>query len=145
MGQRTVRNSGGVLLDTHSWLWLATGDERLPVSARTVLSRCEVAGQLYVAAISLLEMANMSRKKRVLLPVPLGEWFERALSEANIQVIPLNPRIAVETAYLPEEFHGDPADRLIAATARVEDLTICTHDKELIRFGKQGVFRILAI
>jgi PIN domain nuclease of toxin-antitoxin system len=139
-----MNGSAGILLDTHTWLWLANGDERLPVQVGIILEKCEGAGQLFVAAISLLEIVNMARKKRVVLPLALQNWLERALSEANIGLISISPRIAAETALLREAFHGDPADRLIAATARVENLTLCTHDKELLRHGKRGLFRTLA-
>ncbi|MGC2621553.1 MAG: type II toxin-antitoxin system VapC family toxin [Acidobacteriaceae bacterium] len=139
-----MNGDAGILLDTHTWLWLANGDERLPVSVRKVLEQFEGTGQLFVAAISLLEIANMERRKCVVLPLALQDWLERALSEANIGLIAISPRIAAETAFLPEGFHGDPADRLIAATVRVENLTLCTHDQQLVRHGKRGVFRTLA-
>ena len=140
-----MTEGAGVLLDTHAWLWLATGDEKIPPAVRRKLEQAEQAGQLFLADISLLELANMARRQRVLLPLPLHEWCESALSEARIVLLPIVPRIAVETALLPEAFHGDPADRLIAATARVENLTLCTHDKDLLRYGRQGLFRVLAI
>lgn len=100
---------------------------------------------LFVSAISLLEVANMDRRKRVLLPIPLQAWLGRAFYTGAIHLLPITPEIASETAALPEAFHGDPADRIIAATARVEDLTLCTHDKLLLMFGKQGLFKTLAI
>jgi PIN domain nuclease of toxin-antitoxin system len=140
-----MNEGAGVLLDTHAWLWLATGDARLPVPVRKLLERMEARGQLYVAAISLLEIANMFRRGRVLLPLALKVWYEAALSEAHIGLIAITPVIAAETAALPEGFQGDPADRLIAATARVENLTLCTHDRELLHHGKRGLFRTLAI
>jgi len=138
-----VSTDAGLLLDTHTWLWLATGDERLPVPARRAIERQEASGSLYVAAISLLEIANMSRRNRVILPLPLEEWLTRALSEAGIALLDISPRIAAETALLPEGFHGDPADRLLVATARVQNLALCTHDKELLRHAKQGLFLAL--
>lgn len=140
-----MNEAGGVLLDTHAWLWLATGDERLPVSVRRMLEKFERAGKLYIASISLLEIANMFRRNRIQLPLGLRDWLERALSEANIGLLPITPEIAAETAVLPESFHGDPADRLIAATARVENLTLCTHDKDLSRHAKAGLFRVLNV
>lgn len=135
----------GILLDTHVWLWLATGDESLSGAVRKVLEKAEARGELSISAISLLEVANMARRNRIQLPISLNEGFERALSRASIGLIPVTPRIAAETALLPEGFHGDPADRLIAATARVEDLMLCTHDKDLLRYAKLGIFRALKV
>lgn len=134
-----------ILLDTHAWIWLELGDARFPVRHRRAMSVSSAAGRLYVSAISMLEIANMDRRKRVLLPIPLHLWFERAFSSGAVNMLPITPEIASETALLPEGFQGDPADRLIAATARVEDLTLCTHDKLLLMFGKQGIFKTLAI
>jgi PIN domain nuclease of toxin-antitoxin system len=140
-----MNEGDGILLDTHAWLWLATGDAIVPAAVRKTLEKIEARGGLYVSAISLLEIANMARRNRIQLPVNLNEWFERALSEANIGLLPITPEIAAETAVLPESFQGDPADRLIAATARVESLTLCTHDKDLLRFAKTGLFRALIV
>ena len=140
-----MTDSPGVLLDTHAWLWLELGDARFPEKHRAAMSAASLAGGLHVSAISMLEIANMDRRKRVSLPVPLHLWFARAFSGAAINLLPITAEIASEAASLPESFHGDPADRLIAATARVEDLTLCTHDKLLLLFGKQGLFRTLPI
>lgn len=138
-----MNGGAGLLLDTHTWLWLATGDAKLPVSVRRAIEQYEAAGRVHVGTISMLEIANLARRKRVILPLPLGEWLTKALSEASIGLIGISPRIAAETALLPEDFHGDPADRLLVATARVEDLTLCTHDKEVLRHAKRGLFRAL--
>ena len=138
-----MNGDAGLLLDTHTWLWLATGDDQLPVPIRRAIERYEAKGQLFVAAVSRLELATIWRRGRVILPLPLEEWLARALAEAGIGLVAISPRIAAETARLPEGFHGDPADRLIVATARIENLTLCTHDKEVLRHAKRGLFRAL--
>jgi PIN domain nuclease of toxin-antitoxin system len=135
----------GILLDTHAWLWLEMGEEHFTPAQKRQLQASAVNLHLYVASISLLEIANMHRRGRISLPISLDSWFEQTLSQAGITILQVTPKIAVETTLLPESFHGDPADRLIAATARVENLTLCTHDKALLAHGKQGLYRTLPV
>jgi len=135
----------GILLDTHAWLWLELGEDRFTTLQKRQLNAAALNLHLYVASISLLEVANQHRRGRIALPMSLDSWFERAFSQAGVTLLQITPQIAVETTLLPDAFHGDPADRLIAATARVENLLLCTHDNALLRFGKQGLFRTLAI
>ncbi len=70
----------------------------------------------------------------------LEAWFRATLRQPGVRVIELSPAIALATLSLPAEFPGDPADRLIAATARVEQLALCTHDRALLRFSGNGLF-----
>ncbi len=135
----------GILLDTHAWLWLELGEDYFTPLQKRQLNNAAINLHLYVAGISLLEVANLHRRKRISLPIPLDTWFEQSFSQVGITLLQITPRIAVETTFLPESFHGDPADRIIAATARVENLTLCTHDEALLKFGKLGLYRTLAI
>ena len=135
----------GYLLDTHTWLWLESGLAEIRSTARSHMEKAASEHQLFLSAISLLELANMFRRRRVTLPIPLEVWLDRSLSPPGISLLPLTPAIAVETTHLPDNFRGDPADRLIAATARVHQLTLCTRDKALLRFGRQGLYRTLTI
>jgi PIN domain nuclease of toxin-antitoxin system len=135
----------GILLDTHVWLWLELGEDHFTAAQLRQLNAAAVNLHLFVSAISLLEVANLHRRGRVTLPIPLDSWFEQTLTQAGISLLQITPKIAVETALLPEEFHGDPADRLIASTARVENLTLCTHDKSLLSFGKKGLYRTMPV
>ncbi len=140
-----MTDSPRILLDTHTWVWFEQGEERLPIKARQQIEKAAWGGSLYIAAISLLEIANQHRRGRIQLSIPLEQWFSQTLNPQGVQIIPLTPAIALETTLLPELFHGDPADRLIASTARVENLTLYTHDKAILRFGKQGLLHTVAI
>lgn len=134
-----------ILLDTHAWIWFEQGEERLPIKARQQIEKAAWDGSLYIASISLLEVANQQRRGRIQFSIPLEQWFAQTLDQLGMQIVPLTPAIALETTLLPESFHGDPADRLIASTARVENLTLYTHDKAILRFGKQGLLQTVAI
>jgi PIN domain nuclease of toxin-antitoxin system len=140
-----MNESPGILLDTHAWVWFEQGEERLAAKARQQIEEAVWNGRLYIAAISLLEIANQHRRGRIQFSIPLEQWFTGTLDDRGAQIVPLTPAIALETTRLPESFHGDPADRLIAATARIHNLALFTHDKAILRFGRQGFLRTVAI
>ena len=140
-----MTDSPRILLDTHVWVWFEQGEERLPLRARNQIEQAAWSGSLYIASISLLEIANQYRHGRIQLSIPLEQWFTETLDQRGPQTIPLTPAIALETTLLPDLFHEDPADRIIASTARVEKLTLYPHDKALLRFGKQGLFHTVSI
>ena len=118
------------LLDTHALLWAVEAPERLPSSLRRTLARPEQLPYA-VAAISLWEIGMLEAKGRLLLPCPLLEWFRRHVRAPFAEVVPLGPEVAADAVHLPGDFHGDPADRLIVATARSHELTIVTADRRI--------------
>jgi PIN domain nuclease of toxin-antitoxin system len=77
--------------------------------------------------------------------MPMQAWFDLAFADASLNLLPVTPEIAIDAATLPDGFHGDPIDRILAATARVHNLVLCTHDEKLIRFGQQGVYKFLEV
>lgn len=135
----------GLLLDTHTWLWWEAGAVAFSVEAEIDIGGARRAGRLYVAGISLHEIAYAYHRKRLDLEGGLSRWFERALQGSSPQVLPITTEVAIASASLPEEFHGDPGDRLLAATAIVHDLVLCTRDRTLLRFGRSGLFKFLEI
>jgi PIN domain nuclease of toxin-antitoxin system len=135
--------STGVLLDTHVWVWLANGLLHPDPVLVEQLNRAGLTDSLFLCSISLYEIANGARRGRIDLLRSLEDWFAANLVRPGVRIVPVTPEIAIETTRLPIGFHGDPGDRLIAATARVEELTLITHDKALLRFGKQGHLRVL--
>jgi PIN domain nuclease of toxin-antitoxin system len=86
-----------------------------------------------VSAISLWEIAMLVSKGRLAIPGPLLPWFQEALSREKIRLVPITPAIAVISGALP--IHGDPADRLIAATALDFDCPLATVDGNLLNIS----------
>ncbi len=125
------------LLDTHAWIWFITGNSELSKIAQKTINQATQEHQLYLAAISLWELAMLENRKRITLGMPRLEWINQSLKLANIDILPINPAIAVESCQLPDGFHEDPADRLIVATARVHDLTLITRDSRILDYGKK--------
>ena len=76
------------------------------------------------------------QKRRLALPVTIESWIERSLQLPGIQLLPFSVAIALETARLPEPMHKDPADRILVATALVENMQLVTLDREILRFAR---------
>lgn len=131
----------GLLLDTHTWFWLANRELALKPALVALLEDALAKDRLFVCSISLLELANAERRSRLESSVDLSVWIERALRRPGPRILEITPAIALETMRLPADFHGDPGDRLIAATARVHALTLLTHDRLLLQFAKSGALK----
>jgi PIN domain nuclease of toxin-antitoxin system len=119
-----------IVLDTHIWVWWTHGSEQLTESQiETIqLHERDVIG---VSVISCWEVAKLVEYRRLQVPHPLREWFEQALSYPGIHLLELTPEIVIESTTLPGEFHRDPADQIIVATARVYNCALVTADRKI--------------
>jgi PIN domain nuclease of toxin-antitoxin system len=133
-----------LLLDTHCWLWAQLGlVQELSRAALEAIRSAELEGNLRISVISIWELAMLEKRGRVALPMNVRTWVDQALSKPGIAVTPLTPEIMIESVHLPGEVHGDPADRMLAATARVLGATLVTKDDKLIGYSKQRHLRAL--
>jgi PIN domain nuclease of toxin-antitoxin system len=122
-----------ILLDTHVWVWWVHGDPRLTSEHASVLTEHEESG-LGVSVISCWEVAKLAEYKRLILPCPTSEWIQQALAYPGVRLVPLTPEIAVESTELPGEFHKDPADQIIVATARLLARPLLTADEKILEY-----------
>lgn len=143
MGCCQVRPVLPVLLDTHAWVWLMNGSERLGPMARKAIQYSVANAAVLVSAISPWEVAMLSSKGRLILDRDVGEWVQAALSQPGIRLEPLSPEVAVASTRLPGDLRGDPADRIIAATARHGEAILLTDDQLLLDYGKAGYLKTL--
>jgi PIN domain nuclease of toxin-antitoxin system len=118
------------VLDTHAWFWGLADWNRLPAKVRAVLENPSNA-PFGLSAISLWELAKLVERGRITLTIPLSEWIARALDPDLVEVLPLTQQVAVDSTTLPGDFHSDPADEIIVATARLHDATLITADKRV--------------
>lgn len=103
-----------IRLDTHVWVrWV--DPEANPLSP-DIIDCIETAEKLAVSAVTCWEVAWLTRRGRLQLTLSLSDWLDQALQGSNVICIPVNRNIAVRAASLPE-YHRDPADRFIIATA----------------------------
>lgn len=117
-----------LLLDTHVWLWMAIDPKRLD---RKIGRRLEASGnELWVSAISMWEAAEAAKRRKVNLgPDPIG-WVEKAVAVGVVNAAPLTADIVIEAQRIIE-WHRDPADRFIVATARILNMTLVTADVKI--------------
>jgi PIN domain nuclease of toxin-antitoxin system len=123
-----------ILLDTHVWIWWVHGDRRLTKRQRETIeaNESEIIG---VSAISCWEIAKLVEYGRLELSMSVSEWFEKALGYPGIQFLELSPEIVVESTQLPGEFHRDPADQIIVATARLQNCVLVTSDERIQNYS----------
>lgn len=133
-----------VLLDTHALVWLVVGDARLRLAVRRRIEAAAQEQQLWVSAITPWEIGMLVAKGRLVLDRDVMDWLQAALALPGIRVAPLEPAVAVASTRLPGELHGDPADRLIVATARHLGAALVTADAALLAYGQLGHVGVLS-
>jgi PIN domain nuclease of toxin-antitoxin system len=131
-------------LDTCTCLWLTRGDPLSDASRRAIRDAQASHQGVYVSAITAWEVATLVSKGRYRLFVPAKIWFSRLLDLNGVRLATLTPDVLIDSAYLPGDPPKDPADRIIAATARHHGLLVISRDQRLISYAMQGHMRTLA-
>jgi PIN domain nuclease of toxin-antitoxin system len=130
--------SAPLLLDTHYWIWLQFGvRERLTPPVQKAIDEAAAIGSLLLSVISVWELGLLEAKGRIQLYAPCEQWVRDALAMPGLTVAPLTPEIALASTRLPEPFHGDPADRIIVATARAMGARLATRDSKILEYGRK--------
>ncbi len=119
-----------LLLDTHVLVWLDEGSPRLGAAALLRINEALVADQLGVAAVSFWEIAMLCEKRRLIMRTAMDVWRSDLLY-AGLHEIPLRGETAIRAAQL-QAFHGDPADRMIVATAMEIGASLITADDKIL-------------
>lgn len=137
----------GILLDTCAVIWLA-GRYRMALDARSAIASAASAERLFVSVVSAWEIGMLSRpgargRGLKFLPDP-KRWFEKFMTGPGIREAPLTAGIAIDATQLPGEPHGDPADRLMIATARDLGVPIVTRDRRIIEYAETGSVEVVA-
>jgi PIN domain nuclease of toxin-antitoxin system len=124
---------GAVLLDTHVVHWWSAEPKRVSPPARKAL---EAADELVVAAISWYELAWLARHERIAVSIPIRSWLQGLSTQ--LRTIGMTPAIADTAVALPSSFSGDPADRLIYATAIEHGLKLVSKDRAIRDHDRLG-------
>ena len=120
-----------IVLDTQCWIWWVMGNNtRLSNRQVRTISNHE-SDQIGVSAISCWEVAKLVELRKIQLPLEITEWVRAALQYPAISLLELTPEIAIESTRLPGNFHRDPADQIIVATARVLGCPLLTTDERI--------------
>lgn len=118
-----------ILLDTHAFVWLAGARERLSVAASEAI---ESRDELAISIASVQEIAYLVTRGRLTMDRPVETWIGDALNVLDVRALAPTVSTALRAGSLdPVEFHGDPADRLIYATAVEHDARLVSADERL--------------
>ncbi|HBM15817.1 MAG TPA: PIN domain nuclease [Lentisphaeria bacterium] len=115
-----------ILLDTCALLWLDSNRELFSIETLDLLNRYSDA--LAVSPVTFMEIGIKAKKGRLELPIAFDKWTDEICSQYSLTILPVTKSIAVYTAELPE-IHRDPFDRIIIATAAINNMKIVTADK----------------
>jgi len=130
------------LLDTCAAIWLVA--DTLPAPAEIALAEAYQAGLgVYVSPITAWEIGNLARKGRFVSSLTPMRWFERLMNLPGAALAQMPPEVLIASSELPSFGPGDPADRIIAATAREYGYTVVTRDRALLDYARQGYLNVL--
>ena len=133
-----------VLLDTCAALWLMGGDPMSAGSRAAIRGAREDNLGIYVSSFTAWEIGTLAVRGRLRLTLSPEVWFETLLARPGVRLAALTPAILFASTALPGTPPADPADRIIAATARIHDHTVVTRDRKLFAYGQQGHLRVNA-
>jgi PIN domain nuclease of toxin-antitoxin system len=123
-----------ILVDTHVVVWLAGDESKLSKKARAAITDARQRGEgLAICDITLLELSRLANKGRIRLAISVESFLAEV--ESRFVVLPITARACMGSLGLPAAFPKDPADRIIAATALVEGMSLLTADRAIRRSG----------
>lgn len=116
------------LLDTNIWLWIVEDPSQIPAKMKDIVKNADNY-PFFLSAISVWEVAKKASLGKLGLSIPIQDWMDKATNDTYIHILPLSVQVSLESTRLPDEFHKDPADQIIVATARHHNLVILTADR----------------
>lgn len=122
----------------------AINADRISVESRAAIAAAQSGPGVYVSPITAWEIATLAVRRRLILDTTPEQWFARLLALPGMRLAPMAPALLMASTGLPGDPPRDPADRIIAATARALDLTLITRDGELLPYGLAGHPHVLA-
>jgi PIN domain nuclease of toxin-antitoxin system len=124
-----------MVLDTHALIWWVSDAPQLSRVAKNAIRKTLRANErLLVSAITAWEIALLVKKQRLVLTMDVVEWIAATESIEGVQYVPIDHKLAVQSQFLPGEFHADPADRLIVALARQHNVSLITADERIQQY-----------
>ena len=121
-----------IVLDTHALLWWANGERAQLSAAATSAINAEMdGGQILISSMSAWELAMLVERGRVALSMDIASWLDTLSRIDAVQMVPVDSEIAVKSVQLPGDFHKDPADRIIVATARKFAAPLVSADEKI--------------
>jgi PIN domain nuclease of toxin-antitoxin system len=135
-----------LLLDTHAFIWLVNADPSFSLRAQQHIDKImKDEGSFAISAISLWEISMLHSRGRLLFDQPCLNWINHSLQTPGVYLTELTPEIAVDSCSLPNDFHGDPADRIIVSTARILDVPLMTRNQKILDYSHQGFVKCIEV
>lgn len=131
-----------ILLDTHIWLWWLLGDGNLSPTERDVLDARASTQELCISWITIWETELLERKRRISLHPNFQSWIHEATNSEFMIVLPVDIEVVIAQRSLPENFQGDPVDRLITATSLLSGYPLATHDNRIVESGACEIWEV---
>ncbi len=124
-----------LVLDTHVLLWWVSGSGALSAAAnKAIKNTLSKAGEIIISSISAWEISMLIKKERLVLSMDAESWLDEVRQIDGVRFVPVDNEIGIKSTTLPGEFHKDPADRMIVATARKLAASLVTADKKMINY-----------
>ena len=120
-----------IVLDTHTLVWWVNGDDSLSRKAKTLINKEMKEGEIVISAISAWEIAMLVTREKLVLSMDVETWLKTVANIEALHFHPVDIEIAAKSVALPGEFHKDPADRMIVATARKFAAPLITKDEKI--------------
>ena len=120
-----------IVLDTHALVWWVAGDSTLSKKAKAAIEQELSGGEIIVSAISAWEIAMLVEREKLVLSMDVGSWLATVSGVGAVRFMPVDTEIAIKSVDLPGDFHKDPADRMIVATARKLAVPLVTKDEKI--------------
>lgn len=127
-----------IVVDTHVLVWAVEGDRRIGERALSLINRERAQDGVSVSPMTIWEASMLVDKDRLALSRPVAGWFDLVLDSPGLRLAQISPAMAVDAGSLPGGIHGDPADRMIIATARALGCPVLTADRKILAYAKAG-------
>jgi PIN domain nuclease of toxin-antitoxin system len=135
--------SGELLLDTCACIWIVNNEWMRPTAVEAIDEAFDRGRSIFVSPVTGWEIGIHARKRRFKSLHSPQRWLELLLARPQIAVAQMSPRVLLDSSWLPGDIQADPADRIIAATAREYGYTVMTRDRGLLEYGREGYLSVL--
>ncbi|MEA2113888.1 MAG: type II toxin-antitoxin system VapC family toxin [Thermodesulfobacteriota bacterium] len=123
-----------ILLDTHVWIWWISNIEKFPQKALRYINKARGKNSIIISSISTWEIALLVERGRLDLSIDVRDWVRKTEGLEFVRFMPVDNTISLRSVSLPGEFHADPADRIITATAMTMGIPLITRNEKILGY-----------
>jgi PIN domain nuclease of toxin-antitoxin system len=132
-----------LLLDTCAAIWLAEAESIAPEATQVLEEVYDAGASVYVSPITAWEIGLLNSRGRLALLIKPQLWFQRLFDVLSFRLADMSPQLLIASSFLPGTPPRDPADRIIAATAREYGYRLVTRDRLLLAYAEQGHIQVV--